>query len=191
MADFSFEKAQTWQDLLAAHEKWLRDYNFQRHLAHEERNDGCHSPAAVLGWIKGMQPEPELVYQAFSALCETRRLNKAGYVRFRNFLLYGERNLAGETVQVDIFHDVLTLDYQQERLSQYSVEWQPGDRHPARIGNPRLYQHRYQSSQLDLWQPGEVEWFVIIRDSSRSRRRKRRGHIVMLQLPLPLDGSLG
>ncbi len=30
MADWSFEKAQTWEDLLAAHEKWLRDYNVQR-----------------------------------------------------------------------------------------------------------------------------------------------------------------
>ncbi len=30
MADWSFEKAQTWEDLLAAHEKWMRDYNFQK-----------------------------------------------------------------------------------------------------------------------------------------------------------------
>jgi len=30
MADWSFEKAQTWEDLLAAHTKWLTDYNFQR-----------------------------------------------------------------------------------------------------------------------------------------------------------------
>ena len=29
MADRSFEKAQTWEDLLAAHDKWMRDYNFQ------------------------------------------------------------------------------------------------------------------------------------------------------------------
>jgi len=49
MADWSFEKAQTWEDLLAAHDKWMRDYNFQRHMAHEERQDGCHSPAEVLG----------------------------------------------------------------------------------------------------------------------------------------------
>lgn len=189
MADWSFEKAQTWNDLLAAHEKWMRDYNFQKHLAHEKRDDGCHSPAAVLQWIKGVQPEPELVYQAFSALCETRRLNKAGYARFRNFLLYGERNLAGETVQVDIFQDVLTLDYHQERLSRYSVEWQPDDHHLARVGSPRLYQHRYQSSQLELWQPGEVEWFVIIRDSAPVRRRKRTSRIVVIQPPLPLDGT--
>ena len=102
----------------------------------------------MLGWIKGLQPEPEQVYQAFSALCETRRLNKAGYARFRNFLLYGEHNLAGETIQVDLFQEVLTLDY---RLSRYSVEWQPDDRHFARVGNPRLNQHRYHSAQLDLW----------------------------------------
>ncbi|MDQ6661920.1 MAG: DDE-type integrase/transposase/recombinase [Chloroflexota bacterium] len=30
MADWSFEKAQTWEDLLAAHDKWMVDYNFQR-----------------------------------------------------------------------------------------------------------------------------------------------------------------
>jgi hypothetical protein len=78
MADWSFEKARTWEDLLAAHEKWIRDYNFQKHMAHDKRDDGCHSPAAVLQWIKGVQPEPELVYQAFSALCGTRRLGHCG-----------------------------------------------------------------------------------------------------------------
>jgi hypothetical protein len=148
-------------------------------------------PAAVLGWIKGLQPEPELVYQAFSALCETRQLNKAGYARLRNFLLYGEHNLAGETIQVDIFQDVLTLDYHQDRLSRYSVEWQPDDRHLARVGNPRLYQHLYQSAQLDLWQPGEVEWFVILRASPRARRRKHRGRILLIQPPLLSDGTQG
>ena len=115
----------------------------------------------------------------------------AGYVRFRNFLLYGEWNLAGETVLVDIFQDVLTLDYHQERLSRYSVEWQPDDKHLRRVGSPRLYQHRYQSAQLELWQPGEVEWFVIIRDSPKSHRRKLKGHILVLQLPLLLDGTEG
>jgi transposase InsO family protein len=91
MADWSFEKAQTWEDLLAAHNKWMRDYNFQKHMAHEERQDGCHSPAEVLGWVKGMQPESALVHQAFSAICETRRLDKAGYAKFRNWSLYGRR----------------------------------------------------------------------------------------------------
>ncbi len=191
MADWSFENALTWEDLLAAHEKWMRDYNYQKHMAHEKRDDGCHSPAAVLQWTKGRELAPEIVYQAFSGLCETRRLNKAGYARFRNFLLYGERNLAGEAVQVDIFQDVLTLDYHQEKLSRYSVEWQPDERHFRRIGNPRLYQHPYQSAQLELWKPGEVEWFVIIRESAPVRRRKRTSRIVVIQPPLLPNGTQG
>src|SRR5512135_1116022 len=111
MADWSFEKAHTWEDLLAAHEKWMRDYNFQKHMAHEKREDGSHSPAAVLGWVKGMQPEPDLIYRAFEAICETRTLTKAGYARFRHFLLYGEQGLAGKRALINIFQDVLTLEY--------------------------------------------------------------------------------
>ncbi len=95
--------------------------------------------------MKGVQPEPALVHQAFSAICETRRLDKAGYAKFRNWSLYGERGLAGEVALVNIFQDFLTLEYEQEKLSRYSVEWQPDDRPLARVGNPRFYRHPYQS----------------------------------------------
>jgi transposase InsO family protein len=184
MADWSFEKAHTWEDLLAAHEKWQRDYNFQKHMAHEKREDGCHSPAAVLGWVKGMQPEPELIYRVFAALCETRTLTKAGYAKFRNFLLYGARELAGHKTSINIFQDALTLEYEAHPLSRYSVEWQPDDTHFLRISNPRLYDHPYQSPQLPLWKPGEVEWFVILRADSKARRRRKKGHLLLIQPPL-------
>jgi transposase InsO family protein len=187
MADWSFEKAHTWEDLLAAHDKWMIDYNFQRRMAHEQRQDGCHSPAEVLGWIKGVQTEPALVHQAFSAICETRRLNKAGYAKFRNFLLYGERGLAGEVALVNIFQDLLTLEYEQEKLSRYSVEWQPDERHLARVGNPRFYQHPYQSPQQELWEAGSVEWFVIIRTAPPARRQRRKGRVLVVQPPLPME----
>ena len=59
------------------------------------------------------------------------------------------------------------------------------------MGNPRLYDHRYQSAQLELWKPGEVEWFVIIRESAPVRRRKRASRIVVLQPPLFADGTQG
>lgn len=48
---------------------------------------------------------------------------------------------------VNIFQDFLTLEYEQEKLSRYSVEWQPDERHLARVGNPRFYRHPYQSPQ--------------------------------------------
>ena len=187
LADWHFERAQTWEDLLAAHEKWLLDFNYQHHFAHEQREDGCHSPAAVLGWIKGMQPDPDLVYRIFSAICETRILSKAGYAKFRNFLLYGEQGLAGKKTLINIFQDILTLEYGDAPLSRYSVEWQPDDRHLLRVGNPRLYDHPYQSPQIPLWEPGEVEWHVILRCEPPGPRRKRRRRVFVIQPHLPLE----
>jgi len=189
LADWHFERAQTWEDLLAAHEKWLLDFNYQHHFAHEQREDGCHSPAAVLGWIKGMQPQPDLVYRVFSAISETRTLSKAGYAKFRNFLLYGEQGLAGKKTQINIFQDILTLEYSDAPLSRYSVEWQPDDKHLLRVGNPRLYDHPYQSPQIPLWEPGEVEWPVILRCDPPGPRRKRMGRIFVIQPPLLLEGE--
>ena len=131
--------------------KWLTDYNHQRHMAHENRDDNCHSPAAVLNWQRGMQPMPELIYRAFWAIGETCVLNKAEYAKFRNFLLYGEQGLAGCETLMNIFEDTLTIEYGDYPLSKYSIEWQPDDRHLLRVGNPRLYTHPYQSPQLPLW----------------------------------------
>ncbi len=173
---------------MAAHEKWILDYNHQRHMAHENRDDNCHSPAAVLGWVKGMQPAPELIYRAFSAIGERRVLNKAGYAKFRNFLLYGEQGLAGRETLVNIFQDTLTLEYGDYRLSKYSVEW---DRHLLRVGNPRLYQNPYQIPQLPQRELGEVEWHVIIRCESKSHRKRRivRSFVVQLLLSFEKDGT--
>jgi hypothetical protein len=161
------------------------------HMAHEKREDGCHSPAAVLGWIKGMQPQPDLVYCAFSAICETRPLTRAGYAKFRHFLLYGEQGLAGKKALVTIFQETLTLEYGEAALSRYSVEWQPDERHLLRVGNPRLYEHPYPNPQLALWQPGEVEWHVIIRTDPNARRRKRKSHLVVMWPPLFAEGRQG
>ena len=129
------------------------------------------------------------VYQAFEAICETRTLTKAGSARFRNFLLYGEQGLAGKKALVNIFQDTLTLEYGEYPLSRYSVEWQPDDKHFLRVGNPRLYDHPYQSPQLPLWGPDEVEWFVIIRNTPPVRRRRKKGRVVLIQPPLSLPGG--
>ena len=193
MGDWYFETAKSWEDLVAAHKKWVLDYNFQKHLAHEKREDGRHSPAEVLGWVTGKQFEPDYMYRAFSAICETRRLSKAGYARFRDFLLYGEHGLAGRQALINIFQDQLSLEYGEHPLAKYSVEWQPDDKHLLRVGNPRLYDHPYQSPQLALWPPEAVEWFVIIRAAPyRSRpRRKRAARVLVMQPPLLTDGTQG
>ena len=191
MADWYFETAKTWEDLLAAHAKWVRNYNYQKHFAHEQREDGHHSPAEVLGWVAGKQFEPDYMYRAFSAICETRTLTKAGYARFRNFLLYGERGLAGNKALITIFQDTLALEYGEYPLAKYSVEWKPDDKGLQRVGNPRLYDHPYQSLQLELWSSSDVEWFVIIKANPYGSRprRKRTSRILVIQPPLLIDGT--
>jgi putative transposase len=191
MGDWYFQTAQSWEDLVAVHEKWVLDYNFQKHLAHEKREDGRHSPAEVLGWVTGKQFEPDYMYRAFSAICETRRLSSAGYARFRDFLLYGERGLAGKKALINIFQDTLALEYREHPLAKYSVEWQPDDKHLLRVGNPRLYDHPYQSPQLALWPPGQVEWFVILKAAPYGPRprHKRTARILVIQPPLLTDGT--
>jgi hypothetical protein len=106
-------------------------------------------------------------------------------VRFRDYLLYGEQNLAGELALVNLFQDVLTLEYQEQPLARYSVEWQPDEKHLRRAGNARLYDHPYRSAQLPLWEDAAVEWYLILRAApygSRPRRKKKR--LVFLQVPL-------
>ena len=190
MGDWYFETAQSWEDLVAVHEKWVLDYNFQKHLAHEKREDGRHSPAEVLGWVTGKQFEPDSMYRAFSAICEIRTLTRAGYARFRDFLLYGERGLASKKALINIFQDTLALEYGEQPLAKYSVEWQPDDKHLLRVANPRLYDHPNPRPQLDLWPPQAVEWFVILKAAPYGQRprHKRVARILVMQPPLLTDG---
>ena len=53
MADWDFAQATTWAELLAVHERWVVNYNYQSHWAHRQRADGRRSPANVLGWVSG------------------------------------------------------------------------------------------------------------------------------------------
>jgi hypothetical protein len=64
-------------------------------------------------------------------------------------------------------------------------------KHLLRVGNPRLFDHPYQSPQLPLWEPGEVEWFVILRTDPPVRRRRPRGRLMLLQAPLWEHSALG
>jgi hypothetical protein len=71
------------------------------------------------------------------------------------------------------------------------VEWQPDDKHFLRVGNPRLYDHPYQSPQVDLWPQGQVEWFVIIKAAPYGprKRSKRSGRVIVMQPPLLLEAE--
>jgi hypothetical protein len=117
MADFHFAQAQTWQELLDAHDQWVADFNFQVHWAHRDRQDQRQSPAEVVGWVSGRVFSPEQLDRIFYATRFGRRLDRAGYVRFRHWRLYSEEALSGRRAAVWLFKETLTVEYTAEPLS--------------------------------------------------------------------------
>jgi hypothetical protein len=52
-----------------------------------------------------------------------RRLDKAGYARFRHWRVYAEQGLAGEHVAVWLYAENLTVEFADEALARYSVAY--------------------------------------------------------------------
>jgi hypothetical protein len=138
MADYHFAKAASWPELQAVHDRFLRDHNHQAHFAHQERTDGRHSPAAVLGWVQGAWCDPADLDRLFR-LRATRVLNAGGYVRFRHWRLYGERGLAGARAAVWVWDETVTIEHPTATLAQYRVAYEADRHHLREVGEPRLY----------------------------------------------------
>jgi hypothetical protein len=184
MADAKFEVATSWEQALAIHRKWMQDYNHQRHWAHEKREDGCHSPAEVIGWHKGtMYPEAVLDRILF-ATRYTRYLDKHGFLRFSNWKFYGERGLAYQPVSVWVYEGTLRVEYQAVTLSKYTVELQEDRKHLKEVSNPRVADTPFRSPQLTLIDLSPHEWvlFWCTPEYTHARRKRRAQGIVQLLL---------
>src|SRR5258706_10073552 len=59
LSDFAFAKARTWPEIQQAHRTWWVNYNTEKHYAHQERQDGRHSPASVLRGVLWAGPPPK------------------------------------------------------------------------------------------------------------------------------------
>jgi putative transposase len=174
MADWHFAQATSWLELLAAHDRWAVDFNYQVHWAHRERQDGRHSPVEVLDWVHGRHVPPEELHRIFYATRFGRTLNRFGYVRFRHWRLYGERGLAGEAAVVWLYREQLTVAFADEALAHYHVTYQPDDRHLASVTAAELLETPYRSPQLPLWECGDGEWLAVVRVAPYTPRPPRQ-----------------
>ncbi len=190
MADHHLKRATSWEELLAAHRRFVDDYNAQSHWAHRERQDGRHSPAEVLGWVRGtVYPEPVL-HRVLYATRYTRHIDRYGYVRLSNWRLYRERGLAGTSASVWVYNGSIRLEYEAVLLSVYSFEFEPDGRHIREVRNPRLVDTPFHSSQLLLFELGPDEWLLHLRAADYSpRRRVRSEGWLQLQLEPELLAS--
>ena len=75
----------------------------------------------------------------------------------------------------------LTVEYGDEPLAQYAVQYQPDDKHLRAIGEPHHFETSYRTPQLALWQSEAVEWHLVTRlpdYAPRSRKRRSMGEVV-------------
>ena len=187
MGDFHFKQAKTWEDMRVEHDRWVADYNFQVHYAHRHRDDNRHSPAEVLGWVKGKAWQPEQLDRIFYSMRFVRRLNQHGYFRFRHWKLYGELGLARRKSTIWLSKEHLTVEFGDEPLFQYAVQYQPDEKHLRNIVEPHRFETRYHSPQLDLWQQGEVEWHLVRRLPDYAPRHKYKAVGEIAQPPLFME----
>jgi putative transposase len=150
MADAKFAVATSWEQALRIHQSWMHDYNTQRHWAHEKREDGCHSPAQVLGSHKGTIYPQKVLDRILFATCYTRFLDKHGFLRFQNWKLYAEEGLAYQPVTIWIYENLLRIEYKAVTLSEYHVELQEDHTSLQQVSHPHLTPTPFRSLQLPL-----------------------------------------
>ena len=106
----------------------MSDYNTHRHWAHGGREDGRHSPDAVLGFYTAtLRYHPEDLHRAFFSVRFSRVLDALGYARLMHYWrILGHEGLARRDVALWLGGDALTVEYDGETLSRYEVEYLPG-----------------------------------------------------------------
>ncbi len=177
MADHFFEKAESWSELVEAHDRWVNDYNWQIHSAHIGRNDGKHSPIEVLGWLSEVRFRPEDLHRAFFSSRFTRVLDDLGYARFRHWRVYGEEGLPREEATLWLEAESLTLEYRGQPLSRYDVRFAVGSEELQTITRPRLFETSHVLPQLRLFgldSLGKAGWLKAMRLEGYVRRAPRR-----------------
>lgn len=168
MADYYFAKAESWEDLVAAHDRWVEQYNTQMHWAHRQRKDGKRSPAEVLGFLTSVRHRPEDLKRAFFSTRFTRVLDSSGYARIRHWKVYAEEGLAKSEVTLWLGPEVLTVEYAGEPLARYDVEYSPRANRLREVKRPKLFEtsHRRRSPQprlFELTTLGENGWLKALK----------------------------
>jgi putative transposase len=181
MADWHFAQATSWRELQEIHAAWIHDYNTQEHWAHLRRQDGRRSPAEVLDWVKGRVFDDQELARSFAPTRNTRRADLQGYVRFRNWRIYGERGVAGHETSVWITDEEVTIQFGEEMLARYDIVYQRDHRHFRQVIPKQIFETRFTSPQLVLPEVQASQWRLAIEMPRRRRRRLRR---TAVQAPL-------
>ncbi len=164
MADAKFARARSWEEMTAIHQQWMYDYNVQRHFAHEKREDGCHSPAAVLGGATGTVYPESVLSRILFATRYVRRLDKHGFKHVQKVRSARAHETPFRSPQLTLF------DLDQGGWLLY---WKT----PEQV--PRRNIHRVEGiTQLLLFDPDLLAMAVGANEESGKPRRRTHLHLV-------------
>ena len=141
----------------------------------------------MLGQEKSRLRTPEQLHRIFYATRFLRRLDRLGYARFRRWKLYGEEGLARHPAVIWLHGDVLTVEYEETPLAQYTVRYQPDHKHFKAVPEARRFETPYHSLQGRLWELDEIRWHLAKRLPDYAPRRKRRNKTMPIQSSLLED----
>lgn len=185
-AEHGFRAATTWDALLAAHAQWLERVNHEDHWAHRFRDDGCHSPVAVLAWVRGRIIDALSLRRIFHSVRFVRQLDQFGYVRFQHFRLYGEYGLAGQPVVLWLDRDTVSITTGAHLLRRYTVTTTPTNTLES-VRDPEGFPHPFPHPQGGLWDVVNTDWQMIL--GPFTARPPTRQRTPGWQLRLDLDAS--
>jgi len=150
-----------------------------------KRQDGRHSPEAVLRGVLGRTYPEEVLSRVLYATQFTRSLDVHGYVRFKNWRFFGEDGLAEEEVSVWMYEGTVKIEYQTTTLSEYTVRFSPDHKSIEQVKHGSRIETHFVSPQLHLWRRGEIEWLLALKQPERSKWKSKRGqaHVVQLRFP--------
>lgn len=177
LADHYFSRAQSFEEIVAVHDRFVADYNTQKHFAHDDRKDGRRSPAEVLGWLVSVRHVPEELDRAFFSVRFVRKLDASGYARIRHWRIYCEEGLAHSRVALWLGADALTAEFAGETLARYEVAYSPSAGRLREVKSARLFATRYSPLQLRLFELsdalGETGWLKALKMDEYAPRFSR------------------
>lgn len=190
MGDYYFDKAQSWEELVAAHDRWVEQYNTQKHQAHDHRTDGRHSPSEVLGFLTSIRHLPRDLRRAFFEIRFTRVLDASGYARLKHWRIYAEEGLARREVTLWLGTDGLAVEFAGDTLARYEVDYRRAGGGLRQVHTPELFEtvHRRSRPQPRLFELEDVlgaNWLKALRLDGYATRRKPRPRNLQQQLFSP------
>lgn len=186
LADFHFAQVTSWEGAKLEHERWMSSHNEQSHWAHRQREDGKRTPAEVLDHMVGHIWNSDHLHRVFFTRRFARWLDRLGYLRFRQWSLFGEEGLAKQQATLWLYGQTLTLEYASTPLTQYTVSFQSDKKRFRTVKLLHRFQTQYRSPQLSLWNEDEVKW-LLARLLPAQAPRKAGAHVPpspTQQLPL-------